>query len=82
MEPVRATIEEFAAAGCTHITGSCPRCGVIRLHPMSSLPKMSRGLTLADLSELLRCSDCRGPLSSVKLLGRGVGDGRQARSIR
>jgi hypothetical protein len=66
MDPLRATIEEFAAEGYTHIACSCPRCRVIRLRPMSWLPKISMGLTLAALSARLRCAECGGPLQSVK----------------
>lgn len=50
MDPLHATIEEFAADGYTHIECFCPRCRVIRLRPMSWLPRISMGLTLAQLS--------------------------------
>ena len=66
MDPLHATIEEFAAEGYTHIECFCPRCRVIRLRPMSWLPKISMGLTLAQLSQRLRCAECGGPLQSVK----------------
>jgi hypothetical protein len=54
MDPLRATIEEFAAEGYTHIESSCPRCRVIRLRPIEWLPRISMGLTIAQLSERLR----------------------------
>jgi hypothetical protein len=66
MEPLHATIEEFAADGYTHVECFCPRCRVIRLRPMSWLPRISMGLTLAQLSQRLRCAECGGPLQSVK----------------
>ena len=34
MNPLHATIEEFAAEGYTHVECFCPRCRVIRLRPM------------------------------------------------
>ena len=66
MDPLHATIEEFAAEGYTHVECFCPRCRVIRLRPMSWLPKISMGLTIAQLSERLRCAECGRPLQSVK----------------
>jgi hypothetical protein len=66
MEPLHATIEEFAAEGFTHIECYCPRCRVIRLRPMSWLPRISLGLTIAQLSERLRCAECGGQVQSVK----------------
>lgn len=66
MDPLHATIEEFAAEGYTHIERFCPRCRVIRLRPMSWLPKISMGLTLEQLAQRLRCAECSGPLLSVK----------------
>jgi phage FluMu protein Com len=74
-----ATIEEFAKDGYTHIESSCPRCRVIRLRPIEWLPRISMGLTIAQLSERLRCADCGSQLHSVKprrmedLLGKPVG---------
>ena len=64
MDPLHATIEEFAADGYTHVECFCPRCRVIRLRPMSWLPKISMGLTLdaarsigfAALSAVVRCN--------------------------
>jgi hypothetical protein len=46
MDPLHATIEEFAAEGYTHIEANCPRCRVTRLRTMTWLPKISMGLTL------------------------------------
>jgi phage FluMu protein Com len=62
MDPLRATIEEFAAEGYTHIESSCPRCRVIRLRPIEWLPRISMGLTIAQLSERLRCAHCGSQL--------------------
>ena len=45
--PIEATIEEFAADGFTHVECFCPRCRVIRLRPMSWLPRISLGLTIS-----------------------------------
>ncbi len=47
MDPLHATIEEFAAEGYTHVECSCPHCRKIRLRPMSWLPRISMGLTIA-----------------------------------
>ena len=49
MDPLHATIEEFAADGYTHIECHCPRCRVIRLRPMSWLPRISMVSVLALL---------------------------------
>ena len=46
MDPLHATLEEFAADGYTHVEANCPRCRVIRLRPIDQLPKISLGLTL------------------------------------
>jgi len=54
MDPLAATIEEFEAEGFTHIECHCPRCRVTRLRPMNWLPRISMGLTIAQLSEQLR----------------------------
>jgi hypothetical protein len=66
VDPLHATIEDFAAEGYTHVECFCPRCRVIMLRPTSWLPKISMGLTLAQLSTRLRCAECGGPLQSVK----------------
>jgi hypothetical protein len=50
MDYLRATIEEFAAEGFTHVKCFCPRCRMIRLRPISWLPRISMGLTIAQLS--------------------------------
>ena len=66
MDPLHATLEEFAAEGYTHVEANCPRCRVIRLRPIDQLPKISMGLTLDALARRLRCAECGGTLSSVK----------------
>lgn len=75
-EPLHATIEEFAAEGYTHIKCFCPRCRMIRLRPMSWLPKISMGLTLDQLAQRLRCAECSGPLKpwrQADVLGKPEG---------
>jgi hypothetical protein len=75
MDPLHATFEEFAADGFTQIECHCPRCRVTRLRPISWLPRISLGLTVAQLLARLRCA----PLHSVKpwrledVLGRPLG---------
>jgi hypothetical protein len=66
MDPLRATIEEFAFESYTPVECFCPRCRVIRLRPMSWLPRISMGLTLDALARRLRCAECGGPLLSIK----------------
>ena len=66
MDPLHATIEEFAADGYTHVECYCPRCRLTRLRPIRWLPRISMGLTIAQLSERLRCAECGGQLHSVK----------------
>ncbi len=66
MDPLHATIEEFAADGYTHIEANCPRCRVIRLRAINQPPKISMGLTLDKLARRPRCAECGGPLLSVK----------------
>jgi hypothetical protein len=39
---------------------------MIRLRPISWLPRISIGLTIAQLSARPRCAECSGPLHSVK----------------
>ena len=79
MDPLHATIEEFAAEGYTHVECFCPRCRGIRLRPISWLPRISTGLTMAQLSTRLRCAECGGQLHSVKpwrledVLGKPLG---------
>ena len=58
MDPLHATIGEFAAEGYTHVEANCQRCRVMRLRPIDQLPKMSMGLTLAVLARRLRCVEC------------------------
>ena len=50
MNSLHATIEEFAADGYTHVECFCPRCRVIRLRPISWLPRIALGLTIAQAS--------------------------------
>src|SRR5262245_4026927 len=66
IDPLHATIEEFAADGYTHIKCYCPRCRIIRLRPISYLPRISLGLTIAQLSARLHCFECGGQVHSVK----------------
>jgi hypothetical protein len=44
MDPLHATIEDFAAEGYTHVEANCPHCRVIRLRPIDGFPKISTGL--------------------------------------
>ena len=62
MNPLHATIEEFAAEGFTHVACYCPRCRMTRLRPIKGLPRISLGLTIAQLSARLRCAECGSPL--------------------
>ena len=39
MDPLHATIEEFAADGYSHVQCYCPRCRMIKLRPISYLPR-------------------------------------------
>jgi hypothetical protein len=79
MNPLHATIEEFAAEGFTHVQCYCPRCRTIRLRPISWLPRISLGLTIAQLSSRLRCAECGRQVHSVKpwrvndLIGKPLG---------
>ena len=79
MDPLHATIEEFAAGGYTPVECFCPHCRVIRLRPISFVPRISLGLTIAQLSARLRCAECGGPLHSVRpwrlddVLGKPLG---------
>jgi hypothetical protein len=69
MDPLHDTIEEFAADGYTHIQCYCQRCRAIRLRPINYLPRISMGLTIAQLSARLRCFECGGRVYSAS---RGV----------
>jgi hypothetical protein len=40
MDLLHATLEEFAADGYTHVECFYPRCRVIRMRPMSWLPRI------------------------------------------
>ena len=46
MDPLHATIEEFATEGYTQVECFCPRCRVISMGPMSWLPKISMSLAI------------------------------------
>ena len=52
---------------------------MIRLRPISWLPRISMGLTIARLSARLRGAECGGPVQSVKpwrledVLGKPLG---------
>jgi hypothetical protein len=76
---LHATIEEFATGGYTHVQCYCPRCRNIKMRPIAQLPRISLGLTIAQLSARLRCAECGGPLHSVKpwrledVLGKPLG---------
>jgi hypothetical protein len=73
MNRLHSTIEEFAADGYTTVECFCPRCRVIRLRPISYLPRISLGLTIAQFSARLRCAECGGQLHLVTLaFGRGA----------
>ena len=43
MDPLHATIEEFAAEGYTHVECFCRRCRVIKMRPMDWLARISLG---------------------------------------
>src|SRR5262245_44688704 len=45
--PLNATVDELVAEGFTHIQCYCPRCRTTRLRPISWLPRISLGLTIA-----------------------------------
>jgi hypothetical protein len=62
MDPLHATIEELAAEGFTHVECYCPLCRTMRLRPISWLPRVSMGLTIAQLSARLRCAVLGQPL--------------------
>ena len=55
MDPLHATIEEFAAEGYAHIACHCPRCRVTRMRPIKWLPRISMGLTIATVSAAAFC---------------------------
>ena len=66
MDPLSATIEEFATEGFTHVECFCPRCRATRPRPISWLPRISMGLTITQLSAGLRCAECGGQVHSIK----------------
>ena len=79
MNPLHATIEEFAADGYTHIECFCPRCRVIRLRPMSWLPRISmdsRSMhSLADYGAPSAAARCKSvmPWRQADVLGKPEG---------
>src|SRR5262245_6260659 len=58
MDPLHATIEEFAADGYTHIECHCPRCRANQAETDQLSPAHLDGLTIAQLSARLRCFEC------------------------
>ena len=64
MDPLHAPFE-VATDDYTHIECYCPRCRMARMRPISWLPRISLGLTIAQLSERLRCAECGGQLHSA-----------------
>ena len=75
MNPLHATIEEFTAEGYTHIECFCPRCRVIRLRPISWLPKIFDG---ADARPTCPTPALRRVLRPTAI-GKTVAAGRRAR---
>jgi hypothetical protein len=56
MDPLRATIEEFAAEGYTHISCHCPRCRVTRIRCAAEKQRRSErdgAMTLERFAEVL-----------------------------
>jgi hypothetical protein len=66
MNPLHATIEQFAARATRTSLVTARAVRMTRIRPMSWLPRISMGLTLDQLSRRLRCAECGGPLQSVK----------------
>ena len=90
MDPLHATIEQFAAEGYTHVECFCPRCRVIRLGPMSWLPKNLDGAhcainsqsDFAALSAAVRCNRSNRGGTKIRLAGGGgTGDKRSAGEV-
>ena len=52
--------------GYTHVECYCPRCRVIQARADGLASRISMGLTIAQLSEQLRCAECGGAVQSVK----------------
>jgi hypothetical protein len=75
MDLLHAMIEEFAADGYTHIECHCPRCRMTRLRPISWLPRISLGLTIAQLSARLRWCGVRrtSPVGEAVAIERPAG---------
>src|SRR5262245_34355002 len=73
MDPLNATVDEFVAEGFTHIQCYYPRCRTTRLRPISWLPRISLGLTIAVFS----AATLRGVRWSTAL-GQAVAVGRRS----
>src|SRR5262245_42209302 len=71
--PLNATVDELVAEGFTHIQCYCPRCRTTRLRPISWLPRISLGLTIAAFS----AATLRGVRWSTAL-GQAVAGGRRS----
>ena len=74
MDPLQATIEEFAAEDFTHIECFCPRCRMTRLRPISWLPEFRWDLPLRSYRRSALC----GVRRSITL-GQAVAIGRPDR---
>jgi hypothetical protein len=72
MDPLHATIPEFTAEGFTQVECYCPRCRVMRIRPISWLPRISMGLTYCTAFSAT-------PLPIEVVLGQAVALGRGAR---
>ena len=71
--PFDATLEEFAAENYTHIECFWSRCRVTRLRPISWLPRISMGLTIAQLFERLRRSAVALSYAAATRFGKPLG---------
>jgi hypothetical protein len=82
MDPLHATIEEFAADGYSHVQCYCPRCRAMRLRPISWLPRISLGLTIAALSTAALCRvRWAGSLAQALAIGGCVGEASWAARV-
>ena len=78
MDPLHATIEEFAAEAI-RMSNAIVLDVARLLRPIGWLPRISMGLTIAQLSARLRCAECGGQVHSVKpwrledMLGKPLG---------
>ena len=71
MDPLNATLKEFAADGYSHVEANVPHCRVILLRPIDRLPKTSMGLTLDALARSQRPNSRReqGPGFVAAIVG-------------